>query len=371
MAEKTEKPTDKKLRDSAEKGQTFKSKDVVSVAVLMAAALCVRAMIDLPDLMRQFLAVAEYGARMSPEMYLRHWTWEFIKLSLPFIAVCAIAGIVPTLFQTRFTLAFKAVKFDLAALNPVAGFKKIFGMRMVKEFVKSLIYLIVVGAVAYLFVLLNRHELFALSGARPVLLGHMWSGLTVRLVWFFLACTTPVLVFDIGVEFYLYYKDLMMEKHEVKQEMKDNEGNPEIKSKRKELSFDLLSEETKAAVEQSSFIVANPTHIAIGIFMNEDIAPLPFISIREVNMKALAAIRYAESKGVPVIRNISLARSIYANCPRRYQFVDTDNLLAVMQILIWLMQVEAANRGWHVGDEPAQEQDAEQQQQNRGGPNDG
>jgi type III secretion protein U len=65
-------------------------------------------------------------------------------------------------------------------------------------------------------------------------------------------------------------------------------------------------------------------------------------------------IRYAESKGVPVVRNVQLARSIYAKCPRRYMFVDVDDLFAVLQIMPWLKQVEAANRGADARDEDEQ-----------------
>jgi type III secretion protein U len=343
MAEKTEKPTDKKLRDSAEKGQTFKSKDVVAVVVLLTAVFSSGVIVDLPAIMREFMAVAQYGPRMDPADYLRHWTWAFVKRSLPFVAVCAFAGIIPTLFQTRFTLAFKAIKLDLSSLNPVAGFKKIFGLRMVKELVKSLLYLVVMSVTAWIFVLVNSHTVFNLFEARPVLLGHFWVALTARMVLLFLACAAPVLAFDVGMEFFLYYKDLMMDKHEIKQELKDSEGNPEIRSKRKELANEFLSEESKATIEQSSFVVANPTHIAIGIYIRKDLTHLPFVSIREANARALAVIRYAELKGVPVIRNVALARSIYAHCPRRFMFVAAEDIFAVTQILRWLKEVETAN----------------------------
>jgi type III secretion protein U len=151
---------------------------------------------------------------------------------------------------------------------------------------------------------------------------------------------------DIGVEYFLYYKDLKMDKQEVKQEMKDSEGNPEVKNRRKEVFMEMLSGETAAAIEQSTFVVANPTHIAIGIYVNEDVTPIPFISVRETNARALAVIRYAESRGVPVVRNVSLARSIYQRCPRRYMFVDHRDLFEVLKIIDWLKDVEAANGGW-------------------------
>jgi type III secretion protein U len=354
VAEKTEQPTEKKRREAAQKGQTFKSKDLVAAIVMLAAVLCAAALIDLRRAMTELMTIANDGPWVSPAGYVRFWTWTFLELMVPFILLCALGGIVSTLLQTRFALAFKAIKFDFAALNPVAGFRKIFGKRMLKELSKSLLYLCVAAATLVAFAIVNSHTLLSLVEARPPVLAHAWVTLTVRVVLLFLAISLPVLVLDVAAEYWLHRRDIMMDRHEVKQEMKDTEGNPEVKSKRKERFFELISEETKVAVEQSSFVVANPTHIAIGIYLNQDVTPIPFISVRESNLRALAVIRYAESKGVPVVRNVQLARSIYAKCPRRYMFVDVDDLFAVLQIMQWLKQVEAANRGADARDEDEQ-----------------
>ncbi|WP_076900585.1 EscU/YscU/HrcU family type III secretion system export apparatus switch protein [Burkholderia pseudomallei] len=342
MSEKTEKPTAKKLRDAARKGQTFKSKDVVAVIVLAVGAFAASRMIDLQRVMNDLALVAENGALVDPGAYVQQWGRLFLKLAVPFILVCAVAGMLPSLVQSRFTLAVEAIKFDLAALNPVNGFKKLFSWRSLKELLKALLYMVVFAVAVWLFVKLNHKELFELFRAPPALLGRLWVTLTVHLVFLFVVCALPLLALDVGMEFFLYYKDLKMDKHEVKQEYKESEGNPEVKSKRREVHFELLSEEVKANIEQSSLVLANPTHIAIGIYVNADITPRPFISVRETNARALAVIRYAELKGVPVVRNIPLARSVYKKC-RRFQFVDRENLDAVLRVLLWLRQVEAAN----------------------------
>lgn len=352
MSEKTEKPTAKKLRDAARKGQTFKSRDVIAVIVLAAGAASVGMVVDLRHVMLELAAVAQYGSAADPAAYVQYWGREFLKLALPFILICALAGVIPSLVQSRFTLATEALKLDFSNLNPVNGFKKMFSLRTVKEIAKALLYVVVTAVTVRLFITLNHRDLFGLFRASPDVLGHMWISLTVRLIFLFLVCALPILVLDVGLEFFLYYKNLKMDKHEVKQEYKETEGNPEIKSKRKEVHIELLSEETKAAVEQSTFVLANPTHIAIGIYVNADVTPLPFISVRETNARALAVIKYAEMKGVPVVRNIALARAIYAKCRRRFTFIDPDNLLAVLRIIEWLRQVEAANRGVDLQEEP-------------------
>jgi type III secretion system export apparatus switch protein len=342
MAEKTEQPTAKKLRDAAKKGQTFKSKDITAVAVLAVGALVLSFAVDLRRVMLEFASVASTGATPNPAGYLMGWGKRFLMLVTPFVLVCAVAGALPSLIQSRFTLAVEALKFDLTALDPMKGMKKLFSWRAAKEVVKALLYVVVFAVTVYVFANLYHRELFQLFRAEPAVLAHLWIKLSVRLILLFLLCALPVLLLDAVVEYFLYFKELKMDKHEIKQEYKESEGNQEVKSKRREVHMELLSEEVKSNVEQSDFILANPTHIAIGVYINLDVVPLPFVSVRETNARALAVIRHAESKGVPVVRNISLARSVYRNS-RRYGFVNQDDLDAVMRVMIWLKQVEAAN----------------------------
>lgn len=358
MAEKTEQPTPKKLRDAAKKGQTFKSRDITTIIVLCVGALALSKVVDLKRVIFEFSFVAATGAMPDPTGYAISWAKIFLILVTPFVLLCALAGIFPSLVQSRFQLASEAIKLDLTALDPVKGLKKLFSWRSLKEVVKAALYLIVVAVTVRVFINLHHRELFALFRAPVALLAHMWITLTVQLILIFVLCSLPVLLLDGAVEYFLYFKDLKMEKHEVKQEHKESDGNPEIKSKRREAHMELLSEEIKSNIEQSDFILANPTHIAIGIYMNADIVPVPFVSVRETNARALAVRRYAELKGVPVVRDVSLARSVYRNS-RRYGFVSGEDFEAVMRVLIWLKQVEATRSGASIA-EDAQEADAQE-----------
>ncbi|WP_317135637.1 MULTISPECIES: EscU/YscU/HrcU family type III secretion system export apparatus switch protein [Burkholderia] len=344
MAEKTEEPTAKKLRDAAKKGQTFKSKDIVAFVVVAAGVMSITTIVDLTRAMAEFLRIASMNTLPNPADYVFELTKLFLRIAMPFMLLCALAGALPALMQSRFTLAVESIKIDFTALDPVKGMKRLFSWRSVKETVKALLYVVIFAVTVQMFARLYHRDVFGLFRAQPALLGHMWIVMTVRLILLFLLCALPVMVLDAVVEYFLYYKELKMAKHEVKQEYKESEGNHEIKSKRREIHHELLSEEIKANVEQSDFIVANPTHIAIGIYINLDVVPIPFVSIRETNARALAVIRHAEANGVPVVRNVLLARSIYRNSPRRYSFVSHDDIEGVMRVLTWLKEVEVANR---------------------------
>ncbi|WP_323117704.1 EscU/YscU/HrcU family type III secretion system export apparatus switch protein [Burkholderia alba] len=345
MAEKTEQPTAKKLRDAAKKGQTFKSRDLVALAVVAVGTVSASVLVDLTRVMAEFVRMATTAAYPDPSAYALAWAKRFLGIAGPFVLICAVAGVLPSLLQSRFTLAVDAIRFDFEALDPIKGMKRLFSWRSVKDVAKALLYVAVLAVTVRVFADLYHRDVFGLFRARPALLGHMWLVLTIRLVLLFLACALPVLTLDAAFEYFLHRRELKMDKHEVKQEYKESEGSHEIKSKRREIHQELLSEEIKANVEQSDFIVANPTHIAIGIYVNPDVVPIPFVSVRETNARALAVIRHAEASGVPVVRNVALARAVYRNSPRRYSFVSPDDIDGVMRVLIWLREVEAVNRG--------------------------
>ncbi len=343
MTEKTEKPTEKKLRDEAKKGQTFKSKDIVAAIMLAVSVTAVSSVVDLRHVMVALASMTTSGSMPDPQTYMRGWTLVFLRMIAPFVLLCAAAGALTSLVQSRFTLAVEAIRFDLTAISPAKGFKMLFNWRTVKEVGKALLYVAVCVVTVWIFMRNSHRELLQAFRADAFVLGHLWIKLTVRLIVIFLLCSTPVLLLNVLLDYFLYFKDLKMEVHEVKREYRDGQGNPEVKSKRRQIHKELLSEGVKAAIEQSNFLLANPTHIAIGIYLDPNIVMLPFVSVRETNARALAVIQYAESVGVPVVRDIALARSVYRSS-RRYSFVSGQDFEAVMRVLVWLKDVEAANR---------------------------
>lgn len=262
---------------------------------------------------------------------------------MPFIAVCTLVGFAATLLQTGFTLATEAIKLNFKALNPVEGVKKIFSMRTVKELVKSLCYLVVFAATCHSLIQQDLRQALTLYRADMPGLVAVWVALALKAVMVFIAWSIFVLLADLLVEYFLHFKDMKMDKHEVKQEHKESDGNPQIKSARRRTHQDLLSGEEMAAVRNSEVVLANPTHIAMAVYFNPEVASLPFIALRCTNLKAKAAIAYAEKIGVPVVRNIPLTRRLY-HTYSQYSFISLEDyvLMDVMDVLIWLRQVEAA-----------------------------
>lgn len=341
MAEKTEQPTHKRLRDSAKKGQSFKGRDLIICCMTLAGVACLVSFGSLVEVMGLFRQAVAHRFQLEIHGYALAVLWLSAKLMLPVLLVCILASALPSLLFSGFVLATEALKLNWEALNPVEGFKRLFSLRTVKEVVKALLYLasfIVAGMVVW-----NKHKvlLFAQLYGTPANLATVWRELLLSLVLTCLGCIALIVVLDTLAEYFLFMKDMKMEKEEVKREMKEQDGNPEVKSRRREVHMEILSEQVKSDVSNSRLIVANPTHIAVGIYFRPDLSPIPLVSVLETNQRALAVRAYAEKVGVPVVQDIPLARRIYAT-HRRYSFISLKEIDAVLRLLVWLEQVEAA-----------------------------
>lgn len=344
MAEKTEKPTDKKIRDSAKKGQSFKSKDSVAAIVLVVSAFVIEgvsSLYELGGLMRKiFLSPTE----IKIDALLWQFFTIFLSVVLPVLFACFLSGTIISLLQSRFRLASEAIKLDFTKLNPISGFKKIFSLNSLKELIKAILYLIVFIVSTLVFFIVWRKDIFMLY--RTMINGviSQWVDLCVTFIVVFLAVALIIILVDAIAEFFLYIKNLKMEKQEVKKEYKDNEGDPHIKSARRGMHQELLSEEVKSNVRNSTFVMANPTHIALLIYYDSSIAPLPFLFSKSKGLQAKAIIKYAKQQGVPVIRDIVLARQIWRSY-KNDSFIDEKGLEDVMQIISWLMRIELVKMG--------------------------
>jgi type III secretion YscU/HrpY family protein len=340
-SEKTELPTEKKRRDSAKRGQSFKSRDLV-VAIMLLAGVCVMvAHASAVSVMAELMAAIEGGFQQDPVQYTASMVKLLAGIALPILGVCIVATALPSLYQSKFVLATESLGLKFDSLNPVNGFKKLFSVRTLKDLVKTILHLICFTIAAMIFWEMQKGTIMGQIHAEAGSLLAIWGKLLLALVLTSLACIAAILALDILAEMFLLTKDLKMEKQEVKREHKEQEGNPEVKAKRRELHMEVLSSQMKSDVENSSFVVVNPTHIAIAVYFKPEIVPIPFISAVEIDHQALLVKAYAKSVGVPVIENIPLARRLYKKY-RRYSFIEAAEVEEVMRVLIWLMEVEDA-----------------------------
>lgn len=341
MSNKTEKPTPKRLRDAAKKGQTFKSRDAIIACTMLCGVAWLTSFTSLESLMDFYRQLVAGNFSLSLSAYRNALVLLALRLLLPVIAIGIAASALPLLLQTGFLLATRAFKLNFQALNPARGIKKIFSLRTAKDGVKAMLYL---GGFAMALVIVWRSQrqlLFAQLFANPQDIVTIWRQLLMSLVLTCLLCIVCVMILDAIADYFLHLRDLKMDKQEIKREMKEQEGDPEMKHRRREAHMEILSEQTQSDIKGSQLIIANPTHLAVGIYHNPELTPVPFISVLECNQRALAVRAYAKKVGVPVIEDVKLARRIY-HTHHLYSFVKINELDEVLRLLSWLQDVENA-----------------------------
>ncbi|HCN9361445.1 TPA: EscU/YscU/HrcU family type III secretion system export apparatus switch protein [Escherichia coli] len=347
-ANKTEKPTQKKLQDASKKGQILKSRDLTVCVIMLVGTLYLGYVFDVHHIMSILEYILDHNAKPDIWDYFKAMGIGWLKTIIPFLLVCMFTTILVSWFQSKMQLATEAIKFKFDSLNPVNGLKRIFGLKTVKEFVKAILYIIFFALAIKLFWSNHKSLLFKTLDGDIISLLSDWGEMLFLLILYCLGSMLIVLIFDFIAEYFLFMKDMKMDKQEVKREYKEQEGSPEIKSKRRERHQEILSEQLKSDVSNSRLMIANPTHIAIGIYFKPHLSPIPLISVRETNEVALAVRKYAKEIGIPIITDKKLARKIYAT-HRRYDYVSFENIDEILRLLLWLEDVE--NAGQPVPDE--------------------
>ncbi|HEB1083300.1 TPA: EscU/YscU/HrcU family type III secretion system export apparatus switch protein [Escherichia albertii] len=343
MANKTEKPTDKKLKDASKKGQILKSRDLTVSLIMLVGTLYLGYVFDVHHIMSILEYILDHNAKPDIWDYFKAIGIGWLKTIVPFLLVCMFSTILVSWFQSKMKLATEAIKLKFDSLNPINGLKKIFSLKTLKEFVKAILYIVFFCLAIRVFWGNNKSLLFKTLDGDIISLLSDWGEMLFLLVLYCLVSMIIILIFDYIAEYFLFMKDMKMDKQEVKREYKEQEGNPEVKSKRRERHQEILSEQLKSDVSNSRLMIANPTHIAIGIYFKPNLSPIPLISVRATNQVALAIRRYAQEIGIPVITDKKLARKIYAT-HRRYDYVSFENLDEILRLLLWLEDVENAGQ---------------------------
>jgi len=315
--EKTEEPTDKKLEDAREKGQSTKSQDVNAAAGLLAMTIClaVSASSSAEHLRKIFSIVWEQGLRVTSNDELSALAFalarEGLLLVLPYLGVAVVVAVLVSFAQVGLEISFEPLLPDFDKINPASGLKKLFSIRSVIDLVKMLGKAVAVAAVVYLIILGLLPLLIGSSLQSPTAIGELsWSAM-LRLLGASIIVFIVIGPLDFGIQKWLFVRDQRMSKDEVKREYKEMEGDPLIKNQRRQLAQELANEDPKAKVPKSTVVVTNPTHYAVALRYVPGETPLPIVVAKGVDAQAARIREIAEAHHVPIIANPPLARALY------------------------------------------------------------
>lgn len=315
MSEKTEKPTDKKIKDARKKGQVAKSIEITSG--LQLAAVLVYFTFEGPHLLQSFEAMTQVAINVIHDdivTALQQISRVFAAMVMRFVVGIAVLVIFITVVaimgQTGPMIATEAVKPSLDKINPLANFKQMFSMKSLFELSKSLLKVLLLSLI-FIYLIRQYGPSIQFLSLCDVSCGMRVS--TQLLYWMWAALIGFYVIFgiaDFSFQHYNTTKQLMMSMEDIKQEFKNLEGNQEVKQKRKEVHREIQSGSLAANVSKSTVVVRNPTHIAVCLYYKEGETPLPQVLEIGHDEVALHIVRLAERKGIPVVENINVARSL-------------------------------------------------------------
>ncbi|MBQ9452170.1 MAG: type III secretion system export apparatus subunit SctU [Desulfovibrio sp.] len=337
--EKTEQPTPKRLRDIRQKGQVAKSQDVPSSLSVLAIALyfmatgpiMLRAMLDMAQAPIQLMTLP--FAEALPRTAAIIWQ-SSLRLLLPLMGMVLAVVLCANLAQVGVLFAPEAAKPKLENLNPGQWFKKVFSLKNAFELFKNIVKVTVLTTAVYTIFEDYLPELFRIPQSN---IGDMWALLGKASLDLILtsACIFCVLAaLDYFFQKWQFTKNNMMSKEEVKREYKESEGDPLIKGKRKQLHQELINQNSLQKVRKAKVLVVNPTHYAVALDYEKDKTPLPVILAKGQGELALRMMEVARQEGIPIMHNVPLARSLYAEGTED-AYIPKELIGPVAEVLRW------------------------------------
>ncbi|HKR13338.1 MAG TPA: flagellar biosynthesis protein FlhB [Pyrinomonadaceae bacterium] len=351
--EKTEQPTEKRLRDARKKGQVAKSQDLTSALLLVTAAIILALVgahigLQLTNAMRDGLLRAttlqgDFNQAAAVGLFWSSMQTMGLVLAPLLIAMFVVALLVSYL-QVGPIFSFEPVKPDLKKLNPAEGFKqKFLKPRPYVELVKMIVKMAIAGVVILAVIWDNRADIIRLTSQNVDHAASFTASIVFQIAWKVAAAFVVLGVADRFLQKFLHVKEMKMSKQEVKEEYKETEGNPLFKSARRRIYLEMLQQSMMAAVKKADVVVVNPTHVAVALKYDRSEMEAPIVVAKGAELMAAQIRKIAAEANVPTYRDVPLARALYD--------IDIDASIpeelyeAVAEVLRWVYQLAEEKKG--------------------------
>ncbi len=317
--EKTEKATPKKREESRKKGEVAKSRELPSVAVLLAGIITLLFFASYMNSHIQIIIKENFALIPMKELSLHDFMifaqkmiTLFLLILSPLFAAIFITAILSNIMQVGFMLSAEPIRPKLSKINPIKGFGRLVSKQAFMELFKTLLKLATVGVVAYLMVKGEMKDVY-----------NLWemeinSIVTYTLMMIFkisMGCTLAMIllvVIDVSFQKWDFEKRLRMSKKEVKDEMKRMEGDPLIKSRIKSIQMQMARRRMMQDVPEADVVITNPTHLAVAIKYDPSAMSAPKLLAKGARKIAERIKKLATKHKIPIVENKELAQNLYA-----------------------------------------------------------
>ena len=336
--EKTEEPTAKKLEDARKKGQVMRSTEVVTAATLLVFFLMLK--IFAGFIGNRFMAsfhqtigfISDYTREPftlnTARMIIRGSFWDIIVTAFPIMIVGFVVTVVAIVFQVKWKVTAEPLKPKFDKFNPITGMKRLFSKDKIMDLLKSIAKVVILAYVVYSYLkdqwpLIYKMYSYTLPQAIAVI-GDTVINVGIRISALF----AVIAMFDLFYQKWKYHQDMMMSKQEVKDEYKNSEGDPKVKSQQKQRMQQASQRRMMQDLPNADVVITNPTHLAVAIKYDKDTNEAPVVVAKGADYLAQKIKDTARENAIEIVENKPLARMLYHNVeigaeipPELYQMV--------------------------------------------------
>ncbi len=345
--ERTEPATPKRLKEARDKGQIARSRELNAMAVTLSGAVAIFALGKgivggITDIMTANLSLPRLAV-LAPEQMLAHLKAATASVTftlLPWLTLLTVVALIAPLSLGGWSFSLEAMKFKGDRINPVAGLKRLFAMRGLVELLKALAKFALVGTIAVWVLNWLAEEFIGLG--RQTLMSALSHSAWLMATAFVLFSAGLILIAAVDVPFQIWDhgKKLRMTRQEVKDELKETEGRPEVRGKIRALQQETANRRMLEDIPIASVVVTNPTHYAVALRYDAEEMSAPVVVAKGADLMALKIREVANEHGVPIFEAPPLARALYASAEIGDEIAERL-YVAVAQVLTYIYQLDA------------------------------
>jgi len=353
-SEKSEEPTAKKLQDARNKGQIPRSKELITVLMTLSAAVFL--LLYGSVMMQDFMELVTRGLSFDRDVAFDEQKLfdliiaiiiHAIYLILPFVLVMMLIAMISPLLLGGWSFSAKAIAPKISKLNPVSGIKRMFSVSALLELFKALAKFSLVIAMAAYFLYNSFAEVLGL-GLEPLKMAMAHSATLIVQAFIFVSLSLLIVAaIDVPFQLWNHNRQLKMTKQEVKEEHKQQEGNPEVKSRIRQVQREMSQRRMMQQVPEADVIITNPTHFAVALKYDPESMQEPIVLALGSDFMAAQIRTIATENNITIVEAPPLARALYYNAEIDRP-IPYDLFKAVASVLAYVYQLKETGKAENV-----------------------
>ena len=355
--EKTEEPTARKQEKAREEGQIPRSRELTTTFILLAGT--VGLLLFGPFMAGKLAGILKFNFSLerdvvfNTEAMVEHLSVSLYQGTLsmmPVFALLLVASIAGPIGLGGWLFSSKSMAPKASRMNPLAGLKRMFALKALMELAKALGKVILIMSVAIGLLVVQQQDILRLSDQEPLtaIKNSVWLSAVGAIA--LAAVTIAIAAIDIPFQIFENKKKLKMSRQEVKDEMKDTEGKPEVKGKIRQLQREMAQRRMMSEVPKADVVITNPTHYSVALKYDPDTMATPILVAKGADQTAMKIREIARAHNIDIMESPALTRAIY-HTTEIDQEVPADLYMAVAQVLAYVFQLRNFRKGR--GEKPA------------------